>query len=90
MPNMLDPAGEAHGDAVRGVRVSPCDRALAAIADHESRRRRVDAGADARRDACEEGRMETEDRDGGMVIVAYAVILLWLLAIGGLCWLVFA
>ena len=29
--------------------------------------------------------MDTEDRDGGMVIVAYAVILLWLLAIGTLC-----
>lgn len=90
MPNLLDPAGEARGDAVRGVRVSPCDRALAAIAAHEESRRRVDVDADARRRACEEGRMETEDRDGGMVIVAYAVVMLWLLAIGGLCWLVFA
>lgn len=89
MPILWEPSSEVDGTPVRGVRVSAQDWADAGWR-HEIRRRRVDADADARRDACEEGRMETEDRDGGMVIIAYAVILLWLLAIGGLCWLVFA
>jgi hypothetical protein len=30
------------------------------------------------------------DDDGGMILVAYVVWALWLLAMGGLLWLVFA
>lgn len=90
MPILWEPTGEVDGEPVRGVRVSAEDWARAHKCSHEIRRRGVEAGVHARREACHtQGGAMTEQNpdydteDGGAVV--WAVGLLCLAFVLGAC-----
>lgn len=84
MPILWEPTSEVDGPPVRGVRVSAQDWADAGVWRHEILRRGLEAGDDARGEACDtEGGAMTNEQ-----MVEWSARLLAVAVFAGVLWLV--